>query len=278
MAPQIMIREDKDAALAVQRQFEREGIALKLGVSIAGVAGRGAEVVVRLSHKDGREEELVGDRLLVAAGRAPNVEGIGLEQAGVEFDARKGVQVDDTLRTSNPKIYAAGDVCSRYQFTHTADFLARIVIQNALFPGPKKRASDLVVPWCTYTDPEVAHVGMYEKDARDQGIDVATLTQPFDDVDRAILDGEDEGFVRMHIERSTGKILGATIVASHAGEMIGEMSVAVTNKLTIGQVGSSIHPYPTQAEAMRKLGDAWNRTRLKPSVKNLLRRYFKWTR
>ena len=278
MAPHVLIREDQDAAAVLQRQIEREGMVLKLEASIKGIEKRGDEIVMKIETPAGGEEELVGDELLVAVGRKPNVEGLGLEKANVEYDPRKGVLVDDTLRTSNRNIYAAGDICSLFKFTHTADFQARIVIQNALFPGPNKRASDLVVPWVTYTDPEIAHVGYYEKDAEEAGYDVLTLTQPFDEVDRAILESDEAGFARVHLEKKTGRILGATIVAPHAGEMIGEMCVAVTHKLTIGQVGSSIHPYPTQAEAMRKLGDVYNRTRLGPGLKKFLTKYFSWRR
>ena len=185
---------------------------------------------------------------------------------------RRLVVVDDRLRTSNRRVYAAGDVCSAYKFTHAADAMARVVIQNALFFG-RKKASALVIPWTTYTDPEVAHVGLYERQAQERGIDVATFTVPLHEVDRAVLDGEADGFARVHAERSSGKILGATLVAGHAGEMIGEMSLAITAGLSLGEVARTIHPYPTQAEAWKRLGDAWNRTRLTPRVRRLFERF-----
>ncbi len=164
-----------------------------------------------------------------------------------------------------------------YKFTHAADAAARIVIQNALFLG-RKKLSALHVPWCTYTDPEVAHVGIYERDAAAQGIAVTTFTVPFADVDRAITDGEEEGFVKMHVAQGGGRILGATIVAPHAGEMISEITLAMTKRIGLGSLANVIHPYPTQAEAIRKAGDAYNRTRLTPTVKKVFAAWLAWTR
>jgi pyruvate/2-oxoglutarate dehydrogenase complex dihydrolipoamide dehydrogenase (E3) component len=155
--------------------------------------------------------------------------------------------------------------------------MARILLANALFKG-RQKVSDLIIPWCTYTDPEIAHVGMYERDAQEKGIEVATLTVPLSNVDRAVLDGETEGFARVHLKKGTDRILGATIVARHAGEMIGEFSVAITNSLGLGAIAKTIHPYPTQAEAIKKLADAHNRTRLTPLVKKLLSGWLKWQR
>jgi pyruvate/2-oxoglutarate dehydrogenase complex dihydrolipoamide dehydrogenase (E3) component len=184
----------------------------------------------------------------------------------------KGVEVDDRLRTTNPRIYACGDVASRYQFTHMADAEARIVIQNALFSiGPlgSARVSDLVVPWCTYTAPEIAHVGRYE-DARKKGIAVDTLTVPLAEVDRAVLEGDDEGFLRVHLKRGTDEILGATLVADHAGEMIAELCLAITKRIGLGAIASVIHPYPTQAEVIKKAADLWRKGKLTPAVKKVL--------
>ncbi len=206
----------------------------------------------------------------------PNVEGLNLEAAGVEY-SREGVKVDDFLRTSNPKIYAAGDVCSRFKFTHAADASARAVLRNAFFFG-RARVSQLVMPWVTYTDPEVAHVGYYEADARAAGFDVATITEHFKDNDRAILDGETEGFARISYDRKSGKILGGTIVARHAGEMISELTLAITHGLKLSALSTTIHPYPTQAEVLRRIGDAYNRTRLSPTVSRIFKKWFEWKR
>ena len=186
---------------------------------------------------------------------------------------KRGVEVNDNLQTSNPRIYAAGDICSKYQFTHAADFQARIVIQNALFavgPFGKKKASDLLIPWATYTSPEIAHVGMYPADAKEAGVEIDTYVQSFEHIDRAILEGNVDGFVKVHTKKGTDKIVGATIVAENAGDMISEISVAMANGIGLSKVGSTIHPYPTQAEAIRKLGDQFNKTKLTPFSKKML--------
>lgn len=271
----ILPREDRDAAAIVQAALVRDGVKLLLGASGLSVA-RDAHGTLVAAEAQGRDHVIGVDALLVAAGRAPNIEGLGLAAAGVAFDSR-GVQVDDRLRTTNPRILAAGDVCSRFQFTHAADFMARIVIQNALFGG-RKRASSLVIPWCTYTSPEIAHVGLTDREAAARGMAVDTFTQELAKVDRAILDGEDEGFVRVHVRRGTDRIVGATVVAAHAGELIGELSLAMTARLGLGAIGAAIHPYPTQAEAIRKLGDLYNRTRLTPFVRRVFARWLAWQR
>ncbi|MGA7392593.1 MAG: FAD-dependent oxidoreductase [Terrimicrobiaceae bacterium] len=160
------------------------------------------------------------------------------------------------------------NICSSYQFTHAADFMARIVIQNALFMG-RAKVTSLVIPWCTYTQPEVAHVGIYQKEAQKKGIELDTFTQLLDGVDRAILDGETEGFARVHVKKGTDQILGATIVATQAGDMISQVAMAMTHRLGLKKIAATIFPYPTQAEAIRKTGDAYNRTRLTPFIKRL---------
>jgi len=273
MADHVLPREDPDAAAVVQAQMTADGVELELGVAIQSVEMRGDQRVV-VFESEGQTREISASALLVAVGRRPNVDGLGLEEAGVSF-GRRGVEVDDRLRTSNKSIFACGDVASKYQFTHTADAQARIVIQNALFYG-RARYSRLVIPWCTYTSPEIAHVGMYEAEAREAGRKVQTITVPFSEVDRALLDGEPEGFLRVHHE--SGKILGATLVASHAGDMIGEMAVAITHGIGLGQLSSTIHPYPTQGEVMRKVGDLYRRTSLTATVKKAFAAWFRLLR
>jgi pyruvate/2-oxoglutarate dehydrogenase complex dihydrolipoamide dehydrogenase (E3) component len=272
----ILPREDPDAAETVQNSLLRDGVLISLGTKTLGAARRGTEKVVSV-EQNGELREFAVDEILAGVGRAPNVEGLSLETAGVAYDAQLGVTVDERLRTSNPRIYAAGDICFPWKFTHTADALARILIANALFMG-RQKSTALTIPWCTYTDPEVAHVGMYEQDAREKGIEVTTLTVPLADVDRALLDGEAEGFARVHLKKGSDTILGATIVARHAGEMINELSLAITNGLGLSAIGRTIHPYPTQAEAVKKLADAYNRTRLTPFVKKVLGGWLKWQR
>ncbi|HYA88969.1 MAG TPA: mercuric reductase [Nitrospirota bacterium] len=272
----VLPREDAEAAEIVHKAFIRDGIALRLQAKIRGAKKKGNDKVV-IVEEDGKTVELPVDEIFVGVGRAPNIDGLQLEMAGITYAPREGVKVNERLQTSNPRVYAAGDICYPYKFTHTADALARIVIANALFMA-RKKTSTLVVPWCTYTDPEVAHVGMYEKDAKDKGIDVLTITVPFSDVDRCLLDGETEGFARVHLKKGGDQILGATIVARHAGEMINELSLAMTAGLGLSAVGRTIHPYPTQAEAIKKLADAYNRTRLTPFVKKVFTAWLKWQR
>jgi pyruvate/2-oxoglutarate dehydrogenase complex dihydrolipoamide dehydrogenase (E3) component len=272
----LLDREDMEAAAHVQNAFIREGIALRLNATITRVERDGSGKTIWYVS-DGKEQRLVVDEILIGTGRAPNVEGLNLETVGVQYDRRKGVLVDDRLQTKNPRIYAAGDICLNWKFTHAADFSARIVIQNALFLG-RKKASVLTMPWCTYTDPEIAHVGLYERDARARGIEVDTYTRDFKDVDRAVLDGEEEGFVKFHVRKGRDEILGATIAARHAGEMISEISVAMASQIGLGRLASVIHPYPTQAEAIRQCGDAYNRTRLTPTVKKWMGRWLAWQR
>jgi pyruvate/2-oxoglutarate dehydrogenase complex dihydrolipoamide dehydrogenase (E3) component len=275
-AAHILNREDADAAEIVQQTFMHEGISLVLESNIKRVT-RDAQGKTLFFSRNGTEEHLTVDEILVGAGRAPNVEGLNLETVGVQYDQKRGIVVNDQLQTTNPRIYAAGDICMEYKFTHAADFAARIVIQNTLFGG-RKKLSALTVPWCTYTDPEIAHVGMYERDAHKKGIALDTFTIPLSQVDRAIADGEEAGFVKVHVKKGTDQILGATIVARHAGEMISEITLAMVGKLGLKTLATVIHPYPTQAEAIRKAADAYNRTRLTPFVKKLFQRWLAWTR
>ena len=268
----VLVREDADAAEIVQKSMLRSGVELEFHTKILSVEKRGASKVIAF-EAHGTKKEITVDHILVAAGRAPNVEGLGLNAAGVEH-TKAGVLVSDQLRTSNPRIFACGDVASRLQFTHLADAQARIVIQNAFFFG-RGKASALTIPWATYTTPEIAHVGMYEKDAREKGIEVDTLTVPLHDIDRAILDGEDEGFLRLHLRKGTDEILGATLVAEHAGDMLGELCLAITHKIGLGKIASVIHPYPTQGEVIKKAADAWRRTKLTPGVKKFFERWFR---
>jgi pyruvate/2-oxoglutarate dehydrogenase complex dihydrolipoamide dehydrogenase (E3) component/uncharacterized membrane protein YdjX (TVP38/TMEM64 family) len=272
----LLDREDMDAAALVQKAFLREGIALRLNANLTRVERNGAGKLLCYDAQ-GKQETLAVDEILIGTGRAPNVEGLNLKAVGVQYDPRKGVLVNDCLQTTNPRIYAAGDVCLDWKFTHAADFSARLVIQNALFLG-RKKASALTMPWCTYTDPEIAHVGLYERDACERGMESDTYVREFKEVDRAVLDGEQDGFVKFYVRKGRDEILGATIVARHAGEMISEVSVAMAARIGLGRLASIIHPYPTQAEALRQCGDAYNRTRLTPTVKKWMNRWLAWQR
>ncbi len=270
--PEIMPREDKDAAAIVRRSMERDGVVFECRTKLLSVEQQGQQTIVHY-EQDGQRRSRAGEKLLVAIGRAPNVEGLGLDRAGVAFDD-KGVTVDRYLRTTNSRVYAVGDICSPYKFTHTADAQARIVIQNALFDGIPlglaMKKHELIVPWATYTSPEVAHVGMYEQDAAKAGIEFDTVTVSLEHVDRAILEGENEGFLRVLVRKGTDKIVGATLVAEHAGEMISELTLAMKAGIGLGTIAATIHPYPTQAEVIRKAGDAFNKTKLTARTKKIL--------
>jgi pyruvate/2-oxoglutarate dehydrogenase complex dihydrolipoamide dehydrogenase (E3) component len=266
-------REDTDAAEIIQNAFVGEGIRLALGCELKQVTQAPEGKLIRFV-RNGREESVTVDEILIGAGRAPNVEDLNLEAVGVAYDRKRGVQVNDFLQTSNPRVYAAGDICMDWKFTHAADAAARIVIKNALFAPfglGRARLSSVVMPWTTYTDPEVAHVGMNEREARDKGIAVETLKIPLKDVDRAVTDGEAAGFVKIHHRKGSDQILGATIVARHAGEMIGEVTLAMVGKRGLNTLSGVIHPYPTQAEGIKKAADAFRRTLLTPRTRALLR-------
>lgn len=269
----LLNKEDTDAAEIVQNVFIREGIRLVLDCKIKRVV-KSSEGKTLYFSCNGQDESVTVDEILTGVGRAPNVEGLNLEAVGVEYDQRKGVKVNDYLQTTNPKIYAAGDICMNWKFTHAADAAARIVIRNALFSPfglGQSKLSSLVMPWVTYTDPEIAHVGMYENEAKQKGFDVNTIKIPLSDVDRAIADGEEEGFVKILHKKGSDQILGATIVAPHAGEMISEVTTAIVGKLGLVTLSRVIHPYPTQAEGIKAAADAYyRRTFLKPNIKRLL--------
>ncbi len=264
--PSVLPREDADAAAIVARRLAAEGVRLVLCGHLTRAERRGGEVTLHC-ELGSTHQVLACDAILLAIGRTPNVEGLGLEAAGVAYD-REGITVNDYLETTNRRIYAAGDVASRYKFTHVADAVARIVLQNALFLG-RKKASGLRVPWCTYTSPEIAHVGLYEHEAVARGLAVDTITIPMAEVDRAVLDGEEEGFLRVHLAKGSDRILGATLVASRAGDMISELTVAMAAGRGLGTIAAAIHPYPTQAEVMKRAGDAYRRSRLTPRVRRL---------
>jgi len=272
----IMPREDKDAALLLESAMKHDGVEIIHGARAKQVRREGEEKVLVLDC-DGEAQEVRVDEILVGVGRAPNVETLNLEAAGVAYDKKQGVEVNDYLQSTNPRIYAGGDVASKYRFTHTADAMARLVLRNALFFG-RRKVSALTIPWCTYTDPEVAHVGLNEMTAEEQGVALQTITVHLNEVDRAILDGEDEGFLRVHLKKGSDKIAGATLVSRHAGETISEITAILVAGKGLGSLAETIHPYPTQAEVIRKAADAYNRSRLTPRVKNLFQTLLAWRR
>jgi pyruvate/2-oxoglutarate dehydrogenase complex dihydrolipoamide dehydrogenase (E3) component len=269
---QLLNKEDQDAADIIQNTFIKEGIQLILESQIERVEKTPAGKIIHYTHQ-GKSDFIIVDEILVGTGRSPNVEGLNLEAVGVEYDHRAGIKVNDFLQTTNSNIYSAGDICMNWKFTHAADAAARIVIKNIFFSPlgwGRSKLSDLVMPWVTYTDPEIAHVGLYAAEAQAKGLDINTITIPFNTVDRALTDGETEGFIKILHKKGSDEILGATIVASHAGEMISEITTAIANKIGLSQLSSVIHPYPTQTEAIKKAADAYRRTLLTPKAKTFL--------
>ncbi len=256
--PLFLPREERDAAQILSDAFARDGIEVRLNTEVTGVRVEGGQKFVDMVSDD-YHSTIVVDAILTGTGRVPNIEGLGLEAAGVSYDNKRGVHVDDYLRTSNRHIYAAGDVCLELKFDDTADASARIAVHNALHFG-RRRFSELTIPWCSFTDPEVAHIGLYVRQARELGIPVKTFTILMHDVDRAVVDGEEAGFVKIHVCEGSDRILGATIVARHAGEMIGEITLAMVARVGLRALSRVMHPYPTQSEAITKAADACCRT------------------
>ncbi|MGC8492782.1 MAG: mercuric reductase [Syntrophobacteraceae bacterium] len=266
----ILPKEDGDASGIVLESMLKDGVKLLCCGKELRIGRADNEKIGFSVESHGKTYDETVDQLLVAVGRTPNVEDLGLENANVAY-SKKGVQVDDRLRTTNRNIYAAGDICSPYQFTHAADFMARIAVRNALFFG-RARVSALTIPWCTYTEPEIAHVGLYANQAKEMGMEIDTFTRNFEDVDRAVLEGRINGLVRIHVRKGKDRIVGATIVGQNAGDMISEITLAMKTGIGLKQLADVIHPYPTRAEAIRQVGDAFNRTRLTPFVKTLFSR------
>ena len=276
----ILPREDRDAAQIVERRMLEDGVTLLCcGKDLAVRRTEEGKQLTVDSH--GRRYEVTVDKIVVGAGRLPNVEGLGLEAAGVQYD-QQGVRVTARLQTTNQRIFAAGDICSSYKFTHAADAMAQIVIQNALFPHPfglgYASIDALEMPWCTYTEPEIAHVGLYERDAQAKGIEVETYTFKLDEVDRAILDGEEDGFARIHIKKGTDTVVGATIVASHAGDLITQFSILMKAGAGAKTIAGTIFPYPTQAEVNKKVVNLWRKAHFTQATKDRLIKLFAWLR
>ena len=252
--PMFLVQEERDAAQILSEAFERDGIEIYLNAEIVGVRVQGMSKLVDFVQ-EGIKITVPADAILVAAGQTPNVETLNLEAAGVDYDAQAGIRVNDFSQTTNSDIYAAGDVCAKPRLMHFEPESSRLAVHNAL-RSARKRVSALTVPWCTYTDPEIAHVGIYVREAREKNIPVKTFTVPMHDVHRAICDAEEEGFAKIHVREGTDRILGATIVARHAGEMINDMTLAIQSGIGLRELGSVIRPYPTQAAAIQMAANA----------------------
>lgn len=269
--PLFLPKEERDAAQMVSDALAQDGVETHLNCRVVSVATETSGKRVQMLSAGNVSTTLV-DEILTGIGRRPAVQALDLERAGVAYDVHKGIHVDDFLRTSNPNIYAAGDVCLEHQFTNTAEAAAHIVVGNALFFG-RQRMSALTIPWCTYTDPQVAHVGLYVKQARARRIPVKTFTVPMHDVDRAVIDSEEDGFVKIHVREGTDHILGATIVGRYAGEMINTVSLAMVAGIGLRRLADVIHAYPTQGDAIRQAAQACARAHASPWLAWLKRQW-----
>ena len=272
--PLFLPKEERDAAQMVSDALARDNVEIHLNCQVVSVHQEGGRIRVKMLSA-GNTSTTVVDEILTGIGRMPAVQGLDLEKAGVRYAPDAGIQVDDFLRTSNPRIYAAGDVCLEHQFTNTAEASARIVVANALFLG-RQRISALQIPWCTYTDPQVAHVGLYVKQAREHDIPVKTFTVPMHDVARAVTDSEENGFVKIHVREGSDHILGATIVGRYAGEMINTISLAMMTGLGLRQLARVIHSYPTQGDAIRQAAQACVDAHASPLLCWLKRKWLQW--
>ena len=272
--PMFLGHEERDAAQLLSDALARDGIEIHLDTQTTRVRVEGNDKVADLVNDDTKRTVAV-DQILVGVGTAPNVQGLELEAAGVVYDDARGIPVDDFLRTTNRRIFAAGDVCGGNKFPHIESAAGRIVVANALFLG-RQRLSAEAIPWCTFTDPEIAHVGMYVTEARQKNIPVKTFTILMHEVDRAITDGEEEGFVKVHVREGTGKILGATVVASHAGDLINEISLAMSAGLDLHALARVNQPYPTQSQAIKMAAGAYVASRRTSFRTWLMTKWLSW--
>ena len=278
-ASQLLPREDSDVAEVLQRQLEREDVRIEFDAEAKSAARHGNSMRLDCLHKDGSGFQLNGEALLVAAGRIPNIDKLNLDAAGVRFNKR-GLIVNEYLQTSQPHIYAAGDIAGSFQFTHLADAHARVVVRNILMPLQllRQKTETAVLPWVTYTDPEIAHVGFGEREAQKSNIAYDLFVVPLEEVDRAVVESEEIGFAKVLTAKDSDKILGVTIVGARAGDLIHEFVLAMKAGIGLGTIASTIHAYPTFAELARKTGDKYNRTRLTPRAKKVFTWLYKRAR
>jgi pyruvate/2-oxoglutarate dehydrogenase complex dihydrolipoamide dehydrogenase (E3) component len=266
----ILPREDRDLAEAVQRTLEREGVRFHLGAKVESVEGSNGDVRLTIREHDGAVRTPAGTHLLVAAGRLANTEGLGLDAAGVEVE--NGRIVSTELATTNPRISVIGDAAGGYQFTHDAEHHAGIVLRRAIFRMGWAKPSP-VVPWCTYTDPELARVGVSEAEAKARGVAHAVYRFPLEDIDRARAEGETEGLAKI-VTDPRGRLLGAGIVAPHAGELVAEYALAIAHGMKAADISGTIHPYPTFSMVNRRAADQRMKEGLTPNAKTWIRRIF----
>ena len=270
-AERILVNESAEAAALVAETLRAAGVTLHLGARVAKIARRAGQFLVSAAH-----EEIAGDQLLVAAGRRANTEELNLPAARVDVEEDGQIAVDKYLRTSNPRIFAAGDVCAKLKFTHHADAHARIVVQNALFL-PTATTRKLVIPRCTFTDPELAQIGPTRAELEREGATFDSYRVAYNEMDRGKTQGDRHGYVEIFTARGGSRILGATIVGRDAGEQIASVCQAMANGLGVDGFGKAVLPYPTRAETLRRVADQYNRRRLTPTAQRLFGTWFRWT-
>jgi pyruvate/2-oxoglutarate dehydrogenase complex dihydrolipoamide dehydrogenase (E3) component len=278
MLPRLLVKEDPEVSTAIEERFAAENIRVLTGYTAARFETRGDRSVATC-ERNGDAVEIEFDALLVAVGRRANTDGFGLAEAGVELSADGTVTVNEYLQTSRSNIYACGDAAGPYQLTHAAAHQAWYCAMNALFGRFKKFKVDYsVIPWAVFTDPEVARVGLSEQEALEQGLNFDITRYGIDDLDRAIADGEAHGFVKLLTARGSERILGATIVGHHAGDLIAEYVSAMRNGLGVRKILNTIHIYPTLVEANRYAAGEWQKARLSPRLLRIAERYHRWVR
>ena len=270
LLPRLLPRDDADASELITKRFADEGIEVLTGTKATRFEHKDSVTIATVENESG-EHELHAEALLVATGRKANVDNLGLEQAGVAYD-RRGITVDETLTTTQSHIFACGDVAGPYQFTHTADYQARVVVRNILIPWIKSKADYTWVPWVTYTDPEVAQCGLTEDEAKKQNVAYDVFRSDWEDLDRAITDSETTGLTKVLTKKGTDQILGATVVGVHGGEVMHELLVAAKHGIGLSKLSGTIHAYPTLSASVQRVADAYKKTTLTPTVANI----FKW--
>lgn len=279
MLPDIMSREDDEISQAIRKRFIEEGIDVRVNSKCKEIVVENGKQFM-LIERNGTTEKIEFDKMLVAVGRVANTGGFGLEEIGVKLNVRGTIEVDEYLRTTTHKnIYACGDVAGPYQFTHTAAHQAWYCAVNALFSPFKKFKVDYrVIPWCTFTDPEVAQVGLNEKAAKEKGIPYEVTRYGIDDLDRAIADSEDHGVVKILTEPGKDKILGVTIMGYHAGDLMAEYVLAMKHGLGLNKILGTIHIYPTMAEANKFAAGNWKKAHAPEGLLKLIQKFHSWRR
>ena len=272
--PRLIHSDDRDASALIKNCLEKEGIEIHTATNVTQFEYTGHDIIATV-EKEGQKKTLKTQAVLLATGRQPNIDNMGLDNAGVDFD-HSGIKVNSSLTTSKPNIYACGDVVGPYLFTHSADYQARIVTRNILIPWFKAKVNYQWVPRVTYTDPEVAHFGLTEDTAKQNNIPYNIYRYDWNNLDRAITDSATNGFIKVLTKSGSDKILGATIVGVHAGEVMHEVLVAAKHGIGLSKLSNTIHAYPTFSSSVQRVADVYQKTRLTPFAAKLFKWLYRW--